>query len=35
MGAEDLEEAEALLLILELLLDQLLDQLLELGLASL
>ena len=35
MGAEDLEEAEALLLILELLFDQLLDQLLELGLASL
>ena len=35
MGAEDLEEAEALLLILKLLFDQLLDQLLELGLASL
>ena len=35
MGAEDLEEAEALLLILELLLNQLLDKLLELGLARL
>ena len=35
MGAEDLEEAEALLLILELLFDQLLDQFLQLGLASL
>ena len=35
VGAENLEEAEALLLILELLLDQLLDKLLELGLSSL
>ena len=35
MGAEDLEEAEALLLILKLLFDQLLNKLLELGLASL
>ena len=35
MGAENLEEAEALLLIFELLLDQFLDKLLELGLSSL
>ena len=35
MGAEDLEEAEALLLILKLLFDQLLNKLLELGLARL
>ena len=35
MGAENLEEAEALLLVLELLFDQLLDKLLELGLSCL
>ena len=33
MGAEDLEEAEALLLVFELLFDQLLDKLLELRFA--
>ena len=35
MGAQNLEEAEALLLVLELLFDQLFDKLFELGLACL